>query len=149
MTTTIESTQVSLHDIQQLQDLAEKLDSEYLTPILYSIITAIQNGEDLTFITKDKELTPNEVADFLQVSRPHVVKLMNKGFLKYRTVGTHRRITLPDLLDYIQRHEKANSHVQHLLATREQMRNDFIDAECGLTSDDLADLSELAKSPVC
>ena len=41
-----------------------------------------------------------QAAEFLQVSRPHVIKLIEEKKLTCRMVGTHRRLRLSDLIDY-------------------------------------------------
>ena len=44
-----------------------------------------------------------EAANFLNVSRPFVIKEMESGRLPYRKVGSHRRVVMDDLLAYAQK----------------------------------------------
>jgi len=46
------------------------------------------------------ELTTIQAAAFLQVSRPHLLKMIKAGEFSCRLVGTHRRIKLNDLMGY-------------------------------------------------
>ena len=48
----------------------------------------------------DQEFTTVEAANFLNVSRPFVIKEIEAGRLPYRKVGSHRRIALDDLVEY-------------------------------------------------
>ncbi len=64
------------------------------------IVEAMANGQPITLVPHDKELTSQEAADILHVSRPHLIKLLERGDLPFHRVGTHRRIRIDDVLAY-------------------------------------------------
>ncbi len=51
------------------------------------------------------ELTTQQAADMLNVSRPHLIKLVEEGAIEYRKVGTHRRIQAASVREYLRRME--------------------------------------------
>lgn len=60
-------------------------------------------GDGVTIMPNAAKLTTQEVANFLGMSRPTLVKLLEAGKMPFETVGRHRRITLRDVVDYQER----------------------------------------------
>lgn len=67
---------------------------------LIEILDAVAHGEDATVVRTPREVTTQQAATVLNVSRPTIVRLIDDGTLPARMVGSHRRIRLTDLLAY-------------------------------------------------
>jgi len=73
---------------------------------LNTIIDLTAQGKAITVNPVDAEITTQEAANLLNVSRPFVVKLLEERKIPHKMVGSHRRIKLKDLLVYKQQMEK-------------------------------------------
>jgi len=71
-----------------------------LYELLRGIVGQLKIGNGVAVLPLHAELTTAETAQFLNVSRPHVVKLLEQGALAFTMAGTHRRVRLVDLVDY-------------------------------------------------
>ena len=67
---------------------------------LIEMLEAVAEGDSATVVRTPREVSTQQAATVLNVSRPTVVKLIDDGLLPSRMVGSHRRITLVDLLTY-------------------------------------------------
>jgi excisionase family DNA binding protein len=78
-------------------------------PLLLSVLKELGHGKGVAVVATDTEVTTQQAADFLNVSRPYFVKLLEEGKIPYRTVGPRRRVLVADLLAYKAR-EEAERH---------------------------------------
>lgn len=68
--------------------------------MLAQVLDLLANGQGVQIIPKDAELTTQQAADLLNVSRPYAIGLLESGQIPFRKVGRHRRITFEALMEY-------------------------------------------------
>lgn len=67
---------------------------------LVKLLVEMGNGNAVAVVPVTAELTTQQAADLLNVSRPHVIKLIDSGKLQHKMVGTHRKLRAQDVLGF-------------------------------------------------
>lgn len=64
------------------------------------VLEQLAQGNEVTIAAKPVEVTTQQAAEFLRVSRPFLIGLLEKGEIPFRRVGVHRRVLFADLQNY-------------------------------------------------
>jgi excisionase family DNA binding protein len=92
----------------------------YAINLLLEILTEMSKGNAITVMPIHAELSTQETAELLNVSRPHLVELLEQGKIPFRKVGTHRRVLAKDVFDYKQRIDTERLNALNELAAQAQ-----------------------------
>jgi excisionase family DNA binding protein len=89
---------------------------------LNTILKQMAQGKAISVIPSETEVSTQQAAEILNVSRPHVVKLVESGEIPYHKVGTHRRIKLKDIERYKQCQDKERrKHLSELAKQAQEL----------------------------
>jgi excisionase family DNA binding protein len=89
--------------------------------LLEAALEHLLQGERVVVLTEDVEVSPNEAAEILGMSRPLVVHRMNMGDLPFHYVGSHRRAKLKDLLAFKEKVDAQQAAMKKLTEIGEEL----------------------------
>ena len=90
-------------------ETAEVVLSPAIAKTLLDVLRLIASGKSFRLIPVNTELTTQQAADLLNVSRPFLIKLLEEGALPHAKTGRHRRLRAEDVFAYKARRDKARA----------------------------------------
>ncbi len=91
--------------------------------LLTAILQNMAEGKTISIVTSNPEISTQQAADMLNISRPHLVKLLEAKNIPFKKVGSHRRILLEDIQNYKEQQTKQREAQLQFLANQAQDLN--------------------------
>lgn len=93
--------------------------------LVEAALDRLLQGERVAVLAEDQELSPNDAAEILEISRPLVVHRMEVGDLPFRYVGKHRRTRLKDVLAFKMKMDAQSQAMEALAEDAEDLRRRY------------------------
>ncbi len=118
LSTQFETQRIQIFDAKN-EDHQVELPTSALR-LLVDVLSELAEGNAVKVVPIHAELTTQEAADMLNVSRPHLVKLLESGALAFHKTGKHRRIRFADLMVFKTEQDRASAQAMEALAKQAQ-----------------------------
>jgi excisionase family DNA binding protein len=90
--------------------------------VLERVVEVLERGDAITVVPVGKELTTQQAADLLNVSRQYLVRVLDGGRIPFSKTGTHRRVKVEDVLAFKRRRdEERRGALDELTALSEEL----------------------------
>ena len=101
---------------------------EPLFKLIKRVVLALKEGKPIVLIPETESLTTQAAADALGVSRPFLIELLNQGKIPHHRVGTHRRVYLKDLNNFMRERDRARHEAIDKLSDEVEKANFYEEA---------------------
>jgi len=91
-----------------------------LIGVLEAAAALVADGTGVAILAQDRELTSQQAADMLNISRQYLVRLLDRGDIASTKTGTHRRVRAADLARYLQHRDEGRRAALDALADQAQ-----------------------------
>ncbi|MDU3077114.1 MAG: helix-turn-helix domain-containing protein [Mixta calida] len=99
---TIKSNELSNEDRKELVAAIQRMpEGSAMSILLQRMLTTLEQGTEINVFSNESELSPNQAAKLLKMSRPHLLTFMDKDYLPFHRVGNNRRIKMSDLVTFM------------------------------------------------
>jgi len=89
--------------------------------VLERVVEVLAHGDAIIVVPVGKELTTQQAADLLNISRQYLVRLLEQGKVPHSTTGKHRRLRIEDVLSYKEgRDQERKAQLEELASTSEE-----------------------------
>lgn len=92
--------------------------------LLLNVLEEMSHGNALLVVPIHAELTTQQAADLLSVSRPYLIRLLEEGKIRFQYTGKHRRIGFKDLMEYKQKSIRESYEALNRLASMTAIKDD-------------------------
>lgn len=94
-------------------------------PLISQMLDAISRGESIRLMAESRELTPQQAARVLGVSRPLLMHIVKQNIIPHRRVGSHYRLPLQAVLDYQGEKQRRQGLLNQLTAEAQELDSDY------------------------
>lgn len=144
MPDTLHAAAVAAGELDQVADFVATLpQGSAVAVLLQHMVVSVSKGKDITFVETEKMLSPNQAAELLQMSRPHLLKLIRNGEMYSGQTGTHRKIPMSEILEFIDRRERAHAAVASAYGSPDVVETALRNGAAELTDEDVESLNAL------